>query len=70
MITGIVKNVTGSKINFVSIEFELLNDRRFTILKVKSENEKGIEPYGKWEFEIVASAVGARSSRMSKLEVR
>jgi hypothetical protein len=70
MITGTVKNVTGLKINFVAIEFGLLNDRRFSILKVKNENEKGIEPYGKWEFEIIASAVGAKSSRMSKLDVR
>jgi hypothetical protein len=69
-IKGTVKSLINSKISFVSLEFELVNDRQMPLYKVDARNDKGIEPNGEWEFEILASHVRARSARLSNTVVR
>lgn len=69
-ITGTVKNVGGSRIGFVSVEFELIDDRGRPIRTVSASHEGGIEPNGEWNFEIEASAVGATRTRLRNTTAR
>jgi hypothetical protein len=63
-ITGTVKNLSNNRISFISVEFELINDRYMVLQTVSATGNEGIEPNGKWDFEIQASAIGARSMRL------
>jgi len=69
-ISGVVSNLTGSKISYVSIQFELLDARFFPVRVVSIEDKEGIKPHDKWEFDTEAGAIGARSTRVRNLVVR
>jgi hypothetical protein len=69
-ITGTVKNMTGAKISYVAVEFDLVDDSRRTLRTVSATNDHGIEPHGDWNFEIEASAVGARMTRLRNTVAR
>jgi len=69
-ITGNVKNLNSAKISFVSVEFDLVDDRGRVLGSVSAKNDRGIEPNGDWSFEIPASAAGARSTRLKNTIVR
>ena len=69
-ITGTVKNLNSAKISFVSVEFDLVDDKNRTLLTVSAKNDSGIEPNGEWSFDIPASVVRARSSRLKQTVAR
>ncbi len=69
-ITGTVKNLNDTHISFVSVEFDLVDDKYHVLQTVSASNDKGIEPKGEWGFEIPASAAGARSTRLKNTIVR
>lgn len=70
IIGGTVKNLNDATISFVSVEFDLVDEKHRTITTVSASNDKGIEPNGKWDFEIQAVAVGARSTVLKQTITR
>ena len=69
-ITGTVNNLSSSRISSIAVEFELVNDKYMVLQTVSASSNDGIEPKGKWDFEIQASMVGARSARLKNTIAR
>jgi hypothetical protein len=70
-LSGKVKNLTDLKISSVTLHFDLVDERQMPVLSdITIKNEDGIEPRGDWDFQVAASAIGARSVRLMRTEIR
>lgn len=69
-IVGTVRNLTDERIAFVSIEYVLVDEHKQDIQTVYATNSEGIEALGAWEFEIPASALGAKGMEERETIVR
>ena len=69
-ITGTVYNLNDKHISFVSVDFVLTDKNMMPIQTVSASNAKGIEPNGKWEFDISANNLIARNIRLKSTIVK
>lgn len=68
-ITGTVENKGPSKASCVVVEYALVNNAGPTLRTVSARNERGLDRGDSWDFAIEnAAAIGARSTRLTKLQ--
>ena len=67
-ISGSVVNSGSSKVSCVYVEYALRDDRSRTIKTVSAKKSSGLSPSQRWKFQINASAVGAKSRILTRLE--
>ena len=70
VIKGTVTNMSDAKISYVEVQYQLTDKKMFPIQTVSVSSDQGIAPNGTWDFEIPASNVQAKGTRLVQTIVK